>query len=426
MHISRGTVFCISAVAGAIIGIAPELVILLLLGGIIFFVLLWRFQIGIAILFGMSFGFFCGWFARPPTISTPKCIEGYIVRAPQFEGGKWNVPLQTFQGVISLHGLGEAPKFNFKIKGCGVWEHTRFEPWRPARPKGSLKINTWEIISPFPTLRGVIWNWANSVDIWMRERVQKIVPYPASGFLQGIVWAGRNGLGKEWEEDFRRTGLAHLTAVSGFNVSLLATFAEKIFQNVNPISRLGILIPGALFFSFLAGAGAPVIRASLSSLMQWTFSSFGFQVHPLRCLWWIAAVMACSAPAVARYDIGFHLSFLATWGIITLGEKWEKILSFVPEKWEMRTSLVQTMSASTLVIPYATLKFQTISIIAPFANLVLGWSIPLLMAGTMCAILLSDIPGSSFILAPITIGANFFLEMVHIFSMVPFASYSWK
>ena len=52
--------------------------------------------------------------------------------------------------------------------------------------------------------------------------ISKIIPNPEAGLLSGLLLGGNDKLSKEMQEKFSATGMTHIVAVSGYNVTIIA------------------------------------------------------------------------------------------------------------------------------------------------------------------------------------------------------------
>jgi competence protein ComEC len=56
-----------------------------------------------------------------------------------------------------------------------------------------------------------------------------------------------------------------------------------------------------------------------------------------------------------------------------------KIFSFLPELLEIKTAFVLTLASLAFTLPIMIFNFGQVSIMAPFANIAVAWTIPLAM-----------------------------------------------
>ncbi len=211
------------------------------------------------------------------------------------------------------------------------------DPWRAAR------------------LRLPLERWIEGVRTRIRTGVEGLEsPGEARGLIRSLVLGEREGLSSETRDLFTRTGTAHLLAVSGLNVSLL--FAAFVFltglggrlitprsgvalRAMRGLRTLGVLITVCLllFYTWIVGGGAPVLRASTSlalAVCAPMLPSIRGPANPRRAdslsLWSAALVLESLAEPRELAHISLQLSYLATLGILLGTRPLQRLLS---ESW---------------------------------------------------------------------------------------------
>ena len=72
------------------------------------------------------------------------------------------------------------------------------------------------------------------------------------------------GLTSELQQAFKNTGTAHIIAISGFNISIIAGIFFAFFSRfLGPRRGAVLAILGIVFYTFLVGADAAVVRAAI-------------------------------------------------------------------------------------------------------------------------------------------------------------------
>ena len=157
----------------------------------------------------------------------------------------------------------------------------------------------------------------------MRARAERAVvagmaPDEAA-LLRGMVLGQDERISESVREDFRASGLAHLLAVSGQNVMLLAALALPLlmFAGLGVRGRLAVLAVLIALYVPLAGAGPSLQRAGvmgLAGIAAMAASRPSSRSYAL--LLAAAATLAWNPRAWA--DPGWQLSFAAVVGILAL------------------------------------------------------------------------------------------------------------
>ena len=120
-------------------------------------------------------------------------------------------------------------------------------------------------------------------------------------------------------EDFRRSGLSHLLAVSGQNVALLALLAMPVLGALGIPLRARLVWVLALIAVYvpLTGAGPSIQRAGVMGALSVLATLAGRRASRLYGLAVAAIVTLAVDPRIAT-DVGWQLSFAAVVGILLL------------------------------------------------------------------------------------------------------------
>jgi competence protein ComEC len=209
----------------------------------------------------------------------------------------------------------------------------------------------------------------------------RLVPAPESGLLSGLLLGGDGLLSKEYQEYFSRTGMTHIVAVSGYNVTIVAEYLMflGIFLGLWRRQAFWFAIVGIFLFVFMVGFPASAVRAGvMGTLLLWAMKN-GRLANSGNAIIFSAVVMLLINPLLLRYDIGFQLSFLATLGIIYFYPFFERGLVKKQKALGLAEILFLTLSAQIFVLPIILFNFGKLSVISPLANLLVLPIIPLTM-----------------------------------------------
>lgn len=196
------------------------------------------------------------------------------------------------------------------------------------------------------------------------------VPQPQAGILEGVMLGSRKSIPANVYDDFKKTGTAHILAVSGMNAGLITVFVFVFLKLLRVKKELSAFI--AIFciwcFALVTGGEASIVRAAIMA----SFILFGYVIQrdgdALNSLCAAGFFILLSDPQ-SLFEAGFQLSFLAAFGIIYLNEKVSGYLAFVP-KWVSET-LSATLTAQVFVLPVMINTFNQVSVISVFANLII-------------------------------------------------------
>jgi len=258
------------------------------------------------------------------------------------------------------------------------------------------------------------------------------VPEPHSAFLGGITIGAKEGLPKNLQEEFRTTGVAHIVALSGYNITIVAGSIMLALSFLPRYFAVGGGVIGVILFAIMTGGSATVLRASIMALLALAARATGRIYAVSWALFLAGFFMVLENPKILRFDVSFQLSFMATLGLIYLSPIAENWFKFVPRKFKLREMTIATVSAQIFVLPLLVYKMGVFSVVSLPVNFLILPFIPMTMffgfitgiSGMISAVLSAPFGWISYALT------QYELWIVEIFSKLPFAvvniqKFSW-
>ncbi|NCS99697.1 ComEC family competence protein, partial [Candidatus Parcubacteria bacterium] len=196
------------------------------------------------------------------------------------------------------------------------------------------------------------------------QKIETFVPEPESALLGGVLLGEKQSLGDDLEDAFVATGLIHIVVLSGYNVSIVAEAITYVLAFLPRALAYGTSSFGIILFMILTGANAPIVRASIMAILLLVAKFFGRPTEAGRLLLLVATVMVLINPSILLYDVSFHLSFLATFGLLYFFPIVDDLFSKkIPSLWGLREIASATISTQIVVLPYLLWKIGSFSII---------------------------------------------------------------
>jgi competence protein ComEC len=220
--------------------------------------------------------------------------------------------------------------------------------------------------------------------------VNQILPEPQASFLGGLLYGEKRSIPNNLKEAFKKTGTAHLVALSGYNISIVAGFITGTLSWFWIPRRLAFLLSVLAIFGFvlLTGASASVVRAAIMGTIVLLGKNIGRLSRIRNVLAFSAAVMLWQNPKILAFDLGFQLSFAATIGLILFSPYFQEKFYFLPTWLNIREAASATFAALIFTFPILLYNFGTFSLIAPLANFLVVPLIPLTMGLGFVSLLL--------------------------------------
>ncbi len=274
-----------------------------------------------------------------------------------------------------------------------------------------------------PSLRGRLLSLRREAG----RRLQGLVAEPYVTLATGMLWGDDGGLPREITDDFRRTGTTHLLAVSGYNVMVFTGILFWLLIGAGLWRRsatFAVLMVLPLFVVF-TGAEPAVVRAAIMAALVAVGRLGSRAADRANLLLGTAAVMLMFQPALAA-NLGFQLSFAAMAGLLCLAPRLATRLGFVPERWGLREAAAQTLAATLATLPVIWLGVGTVSVVSPFANLLIAPTVALVYGAGLSALALSFVPYAEFLSAAVgwalTLILSYILFVARALAALPWAA----
>ncbi len=296
--------------------------------------------------------------------TTPEIpVEGLLLaRVPN--GDAWR-----YGDRVQVTGKAEAPPedegFSYRdyLARQGIYTYL---PYAQARPLGE------NVGNPFLTALYAFQGRALAT-------VEHLFPPPESPLLAGILLGVETGIPATLQEAFKSTGTAHIIAISGFNIAILAGLFAGLFSRLLG-RRWGFLaaVAAIALYTALVGGAAAVVRAAIMGALALFAQQLGRRGAGLNTLVFTAALMCAFNPSFL-WDVGFQLSFMATLGLVLYAEPLQAAFlrlagPRLPGGWAQRLAgplgeyFLFTLAAQITTLPVMLYHFQRVSRVAVLAN----------------------------------------------------------
>jgi competence protein ComEC len=162
--------------------------------------------------------------------------------------------------------------------------------------------------------------WVYSLRNSLSQTLAEVLPEPPASLAQGVVLGMRYNISPEIRDDFVQTGTAHLLAISGLHLAIMAGMLLSIGLWLFGRRRyiyiwlaLGII----WLYALISGMHTPVVRGAIMASLFLAAELLGRQRTAITSLAFAAAIMVGINPPIL-WDASFQLSFLAMAGLIFL------------------------------------------------------------------------------------------------------------
>jgi competence protein ComEC len=205
----------------------------------------------------------------------------------------------------------------------------------------------------------------------------KIIPEPYVALLLGLLLGARRSIPDEIVNNFNASGLTHIIAISGYNITIIISAFQKMTKSWSRKLSFALAVIGISSFVIITGASSSVVRAGIMASLFLIATQVGRKGNITIALFLVGFIMILLNPFILRFDIGFQLSFMAVIGLIYVSPILEKVFhKLIPL---VKEPLVATLSAQSTTLPILLFYFGRLNIFSPFANILVLPTVPFAM-----------------------------------------------
>ena len=205
------------------------------------------------------------------------------------------------------------------------------------------------------------------------------LPAEEATLLGGLLLGLRGALPAELLEAFRMTGLIHIIVLSGHNITMIAEAVRRVLKKAPKTVGFLISLVAIVAFVLFAGAQMVAIRAGSMATIALIARATHREYDGIRALSVVAMALVLFSPTQVLFSISFHLSFLATLGLLLFAPSIEQKIEKIPEKFGIRGIVAATLATQVLLLPYLAYAIGEASIIGIPANMLVLPIIPFAM-----------------------------------------------
>jgi len=256
----------------------------------------------------------------------------------------------------------------------------------------------------------------------IRKNINQYFSFPGNTLLAAALLGDQSAMPQALKEKLNITGLRHITAISGMNISILCGILMSLLLGIGFwrgqafwISLLSIFI-----FVVMIGFQASIIRAGIMGAIFLLGQKVGRMSVSSRAIVITAAIMLALNPLLLMGDVGFQLSFLAMLGIIYLTPLFEELFKFIPKDkfLGLRGIIATTLAAQVFTLPILIYNFGRISWISLFTNIlilpIIYWVMIFGFLFAICSVIYSGLGWVFFL--PCWFLISYSMKVINIFS----------
>ena len=228
------------------------------------------------------------------------------------------------------------------------------------------------------------------------------LPADQAAMLPALVLGDTSALTPQTTEEFRTSGLTHLTAVSGANVTIVCGAVLLAAGLVGPRVAVAVAALALVAFVIVVQPSASVLRAAVMGAITLLAVASHRRRQAIPALSASVIALMIGAPELA-VDIGFALSVSATAALIVVAPLWSRRLAARGWPKPLADAVSVAIAAQLVTAPLVAAISGRFSVVAVAANLAAAGVIaPITVIGTAAAALSAIWPAGAELLIRFT------------------------
>jgi competence protein ComEC len=278
------------------------------------------------------------------------------------------------KGNVLLSVMGHIPQFKYgdiirvktrlnmphNFNNPGGFDYKRYLLLRNIRVRGF--INNPSKIALIQENRGNYFKIRlEHVRTSIRNLISETAPDENGKILQALLLGEKGEIPDGILENFKRTGISHVLAISGLHIGIIAFLSLSIIKiimrsseylllrfDMLKISVLFAIVP-VIIYAFVAGFGISTVRATIMILTFLVAILIGRERDLLNILALAAFIILIIAPA-SLFDISFQLSFTAVAALLMIVPRLSIFIPHEDSHESMPASTVKRKIMTTVLI----------------------------------------------------------------------------
>lgn len=260
-------------------------------------------------------------------------------------------------------------------------------------------------------------NIFEKINITTKEKLNQFMNKDCAGISTALLLGDKDYLEDDVYDTFKNSGLAHILSISGLHVGFIVALLLFCLKKckVSPKVQFVICAVFLLLYSTICGFASSVVRASIMSLclmLSFLCKERGDMLSSLG----LAGILIMLLNPFNALELGFKLSFLAVFGLLTLSRPICDFLNKLHIPNVISSSIATTISAELMTLPVGANYFGGLPVVALFANLALLPIFSAIFSLLFVAFLLNLALPLGFLFVPFSFVLTSFMSVTAFFS----------
>ena len=204
----------------------------------------------------------------------------------------------------------------------------------------------------------------------------------AQQFVVALLLGNKDFIDKATRQDFSTAGVAHILALSGLHIGIIALMIWWFLFPLDYIGkrswRLFFTLAAIVLFAVFTGLSPSVVRATIMVGFVFASTIFYRRSVSLNALM-MAAILILVFNPTAIYSVGFQLSFITVGAILLFARVPQSLESPYRLLNRLTSTAITSLVAMLATVALCAYYFHTVSLLSVIANLLILPILPVLM-----------------------------------------------
>ncbi|MBO7218462.1 MAG: ComEC/Rec2 family competence protein [Clostridia bacterium] len=275
----------------------------------------------------------------------------------------------------------------------------------------------------------VVTKGTKSVSETVRSFVKEKLVANLDALNASIVYATMFGEKTEIPSDvysmFSLSGVSHILAVSGLHIGIFVAMLSFILSKLKVDNKKTFVITliVVMFYASLCDFTASVVRAGIMSLVL-LFSKIVFRKYDTISALSFAGLLYMLISPLSIFTVGFQLSYLCVFAIITLAPYINKMFCYIKLPKAIASTLSISIAVNLVIFPVAANVFDSVSMVGIVSNMVVLPIFNVVYIMSLAVTILSLIPIFNIFYVLVNVGVGLLLYIIKLFSYIDILNFT--
>lgn len=259
-----------------------------------------------------------------------------------------------------------------------------------------------------------------------REVLLKNTDDKTANFVFAMLFGDKYYLDSQVKNDFQFIGAAHVFAVSGLHVGILAAAILFILKKcrLNILFRTVILAAILAFYAYLCDFSPSVLRASIMILVVMLTKIIGVRNDDLSTVSLVAILLLLIRP-FNLFSIGFMMSFMAVFALAFFAKPLQHLFCKCMPKF-MALPLAANLAVNIGLLPIMMYYFASMSLLTIPANLIIIPLMSIIFPFVFPAVIIGMIPHMGWLITAVCFPFKLIVLFGSFMSNIPFLKFTMQ